>query len=69
VSNFLEFIEVKLDLAPKREFVPHELLYKCPNIQKIMEVSKYLFQGSKQSKSTQFERMKAMINQYLLFCA
>jgi hypothetical protein len=57
VSKISEFIVVELDLAPRREFVPHDLLYKCAKLQKIMEIRKYLFQGSKQSKSTQFQTL------------
>jgi hypothetical protein len=33
VSKFSEFIGVELDLAPKREFVPHNLFYKCAKLQ------------------------------------
>jgi hypothetical protein len=32
--RFWEIIGVKLDLAPKIEFVPHELFYKCENLKK-----------------------------------
>jgi hypothetical protein len=35
VSKFLEIIRVELDLAPKREFVPHDLLYKCEKLQEL----------------------------------
>jgi predicted component of type VI protein secretion system len=57
VSKISEFIVVELDLAPRREFAPHDLFYKCAKLQKIMEIRKYLFQGSKQSKSTQFQTL------------
>jgi hypothetical protein len=36
-----------LDTTPKREYVPDDLLYKCVNLQKFMEVWEYLFQGTK----------------------
>jgi hypothetical protein len=34
VSNFLEFIRIELDQTPKIESVPHNLFYKCRNLQK-----------------------------------
>jgi hypothetical protein len=37
------------DFTPKSKFVPGDFFYKFENIKKIMEVRKYLFQGSKLS--------------------
>jgi hypothetical protein len=31
----------------KREIVPDDMIYKCANLQKKLELEKYLFQGSK----------------------
>jgi hypothetical protein len=35
INKFSEFIGVELGLAPKREFVPHELFYKCAKLQEL----------------------------------
>jgi hypothetical protein len=35
LANFEKLLESNLDLAPKRGFVPHDLLYKCANLQKL----------------------------------
>jgi hypothetical protein len=51
-QQFLEIIRVELDLAPKREFVLHDLFYRCANLKKIMEVSKYLFSVDRLPRST-----------------
>jgi hypothetical protein len=33
VNKFSEFIRVEIDLAPKGEFVPDNLFYKCAELQ------------------------------------
>jgi hypothetical protein len=35
INKFLEIMGVELDLAPKREYVSHDLFYRCANIQKL----------------------------------
>jgi hypothetical protein len=40
---FSELIRAELDYTFKRESVPHNLFYKCANLQKIRELKKYLF--------------------------
>jgi hypothetical protein len=44
-QQFSEFIGVELDLAPKREFVPHDLFYKCANLQKLWRSQSIYFKG------------------------
>jgi hypothetical protein len=49
---------MELDHTPKREIVLDDLIYKCTNLKKIIEVRNYLFQGSKQSYTTQFPNLE-----------
>jgi hypothetical protein len=47
VVDFLELSGIELDHTLKREIVPDGMIYKCANLQKKLELEKYLFQGSK----------------------
>jgi hypothetical protein len=38
-------MRVELDLAPKREFVPHDLFYKCTNLKKLLMFGSICFKG------------------------
>jgi hypothetical protein len=49
IQEFWRLYKAKLVLAPKTEFHPHDLFYKHANLQKFLDVGKYLFQRSKQS--------------------
>jgi hypothetical protein len=55
VSNYLEFIRVELDLTPKREFLPHDLFYKCTNLQKLLRSESICFKGLIRAKKADFQ--------------
>jgi hypothetical protein len=38
---------MELDHTLKREIVPDDMIYKCANPEKKLDLGKYLFQGSK----------------------
>jgi hypothetical protein len=38
-------MRVELDLAPKREFVPHDMFHKCANLQNLLMSRSICFKG------------------------
>jgi hypothetical protein len=45
VSNFLELIGVELNHTTKRESVPHNLFYKCGDLQKFLSSESICLKG------------------------
>jgi hypothetical protein len=53
--NFGKLLESNLDLAPKRGFVPHDLLYKCANLQKLERSESIYFKGPNRANPLSFQ--------------
>jgi hypothetical protein len=56
VSKFSEFIGVELDLAPKREFVSHDLFYKCAQLQELWSSESIYFNGPNRANQLSFRQ-------------
>jgi hypothetical protein len=52
---FLELIGAELDYTSKRESVPHNMFYKCTNLQKFLSLESICFKGPNRALWTHFQ--------------